>query len=93
MSADNPWQLYSVGLSGNRRVAYNDARRDLEKAWRKAKHLVTVDAVGNYMLAVMAKHAQAGAVDTEARMELARRMYVRFGIAAKSFGPTSHYFG
>lgn len=93
MSADNPWQLFSVNLNPAQRRAYNDARRELEKGWHKAAKLASVQEAGAHMLAIMRKHRDAGADDTEGRMELARRLYVRFGIGAKTFEPTAHYFG
>ena len=93
MSADNPWQLYSVNLNPAQRRAYNDARRELEKGWHKARKLVTVQAAGDYMAAILRKHEAVGATDTEGWMELARRLYVQFGIAAKTYERTARYFG
>jgi hypothetical protein len=73
---NDPWQLYEP-TDAAEEIAYNNALRELEEGWEKASKMATEREAARYMEAIMKKHANAGAYDSEGFQELERRIEKR----------------
>jgi hypothetical protein len=73
---NDPWQLYEP-TDAAEEIAYNNALFELEEGWKRARTMDTELAARRYMEAIMRKHANAGAYDSEGFQELERRIEKR----------------